>query len=110
MIVELKSANTALESKHLDQLELYMERAKLWLDQRDRTDITIHGHLVGSMPNANSRAEGAMLLRRKIRETGADTPWVVRDYLSVLAGTEAAHDEVIQVHRQAEAAAAEEAD
>lgn len=110
VIVELKSANTALESKHLDQLELYMERAKRWLEQQGRTDIRIDGHLVGSMPDPNSIAKGAMLLCRKIRKSGPDTPWVVRDYLRLLANTEAAHDELLQVHRQAEAADAENAD
>lgn len=101
VIVELKSANTPLSSKHLEQLEYYMERAEAWLKNNRRVDFRIEGHLVGSMPNPDSKAVGAVVLRRRVRESGPEAMWRVRDYLQVLEDTESAHNELLAIQRGA---------
>ncbi|MEL7484294.1 MAG: hypothetical protein AAFN41_08055, partial [Planctomycetota bacterium] len=95
VIVELKSANKALDSTCLDQLEGYMEDAESWLGEHGRSDMRVEGHLVGSKADPKSNAKHVLTLRRRIRKAGADTQWKVRDYLDVLRDTEAAHQELL---------------
>ncbi len=98
VIVELKSANTPLIGKHLDQLELYMEDAKMWLKQNDR-QMKVEGILVGSRQSPNSSSKGARMLR--IREADqAAAMWSVRDYLELLEHTEAAHKELLSIYAE----------
>lgn len=96
VIVELKAPNLALEKKHLDQLEYYMERAEEFLSEHDKKHIQVRGQLIGSLSTSKD-AEGVVLLRRAIKESGANSKWKVRDFLTVLEDTEAAHQELLSV-------------
>jgi len=109
IIVELKSANLPLEEKHLTQLEYYMERAENWLRQQNE-HLEVRGHLIGSFAKDNSVAKGVVVLNRRRREVGPETPWRVRDYLGVLKDTDAAHHELLAIHRRVEERAEEEED
>lgn len=109
VIVELKSANTPLLNKHLQQLEYYMETAEAWLKDQNHANMRIEGQLVGSMPKPDSKAEGAVVLRGRVRKAGPESMWRVRDYLHVLEDTESAHNELLSIQRDAsEREAAEE--
>jgi hypothetical protein len=102
VIVELKASNIPLEAEHLDQLLLYMQRAQEWLEEEKGVKgFQITGHLIGTMPHSNSRAAGALALRYRIREAGPSARWSVRDFLSVLNDTQAAHSEVLEIHKRA---------
>jgi hypothetical protein len=96
IIVELKSANKALDNTHLDQLELYMEIAHVWLTEHGH-NTKVEGHLIGTYAEPASRAASVMLLRRKLRESGPTVAWRVRDYLTLLNETEAAHRELLNI-------------
>ncbi len=109
VIVELKSANTPLESDHLGQLELYIADAKAWLHESGFSGIAVEGHLIGTMPLPTAQGEGARLLRSRIQEAGPSTAWQVRDYLTVLTDAEAAHQELLDAYEQ-RGATAEDAD
>lgn len=102
VIVELKAANLPLEEKHLTQLEYYMQRAEEWLREHGQGNTRIHGHLIGSKASPKSKARGVVVLRRRIREAGPESPWAARDFMDVLRDTEAAHCELLEVHRRAE--------
>ena len=102
VIVELKASNIELDAEHLGQLEYYMQRAEEWLDERNQKGFQVHGHLIGTKPSAKSKAEGAVILRSRIKKAGPDTPWRVRDYLDVLGETQAAHEELLEIHRHAQ--------
>ena len=110
VIVELKASNIDLEAKHLSQLEYYLQRAEEWLQEQNLHGFQVHGHLIGTKASPKSRAEGAVILRRRIKESGPETPWRVRDYLDVLRDTQAAHEELLEIHRRAEQAAAADDD
>ena len=105
VIVELKASNVWLDSEHLGQLEYYMQRAEEWLEEKGITGFQVQGHLIGSKALPKSRAQGAVVLRRRIKEAGPDSTWRVRDHLEVLTDTKAAHEELLAIHRQAEQAA-----
>lgn len=105
VIVELKSANLALQSHHLDQLQGYMETAEKWLGERDRHNVSIEGHLIGSFAAPDSTVRGVQALRRRIKEAGPNSPWAVRTYLKVLTDTDAAHRELLEGYERSETAA-----
>jgi len=105
VIVELKASNIELEAEHLGQLEYYLQRAEEWLEEQNLLGFQVHGHLIGTKASPKSRAQGAVILRRRIKESGPETPWRVRDYLEVLRDTQAAHEELLEIYRRAEQAA-----
>jgi hypothetical protein len=108
VIVELKSANLPLESKHLDQLHDYMITARDWLRGQSRTGVAIRGQLLGSLASPRSRARGARALRKRMEDEMPNSDWRVRDYMQVLSDTEAVHTEILQAHRKTEEAMEEE--
>ncbi len=98
VIVELKSANTPLTVEYLNQLEYYMECSEQWLTSHGKT-MKVEGHLVGTRPKEKSNAQGAVVLKAKIRQAGPDCPWIVRDYLDVLEQTDQAHHELLRAYK-----------
>ncbi|MGL4420183.1 MAG: ATP-binding protein [Gemmataceae bacterium] len=100
VIVELKASNIELEAEHLTQLEYYMERADQWLQEQNQTGFTVHGHLIGTKASPSARSQGVVVLRKRIKESGPDTLWKVRDYLEVVSDAEAAHHELLTIQRQ----------
>jgi hypothetical protein len=105
VIVELKASNLELESKHLEQLEYYMQRAMDWLEEQNLKGFTVHGHLIGTKASPAARSQGAVVLRRRVKEAGPDTPWKVRDFLEVVNDAEAAHQDLLIIQRKLEDAA-----
>jgi hypothetical protein len=110
VIVELKASNIELDAEHLGQLEYYLQRAEEWLEEQNLHGFQVHGHLIGTKASPKSRAQGAVILRRRVKESGPETPWRVRDYMDVLRDTQAAHEELLEIHRRAEQAAEAEDD
>lgn len=102
VIVELKAPNVQLNARHLEQLEAYMERAEQWLGEHGRQNVRVQGQLVGSMAPTKSNARDVAALRLRVRKAGAGTQWAVRDFLEVLQETEAAHNELLEIHRRSE--------
>jgi hypothetical protein len=100
VIVELKASNIDLDAKHLGQLEYYMQRAEEWLAEQNMAGFQVQGHLIGSKASPKAKAEGAVILRRRIKEAGPETPWRVRDYLDVFRDTQAAHEDLLKIHRK----------
>ena len=101
VVVELKSANLPLEVDHLNQLKYYTNRAETWLDRKGKR-LKVEGHLIGSLPEPESTAEGAVVLVGEIDKAGPDAPWKIRDYLQVLEDAQAAHQELLDVYRSVE--------
>jgi hypothetical protein len=87
-----------------------MRTAKQWLREHGHPGMRIEGHLIGSMPDTKSRAQGANALRGDIEEAGPNTSWRVRDFAEVLFETDAAHKEILGIHRDAEAEAEDDDD
>lgn len=101
VIVELKSANLPLEGDHLDQLVAYRRRAQQWLQTQGRP-MAVHGHLIGSKPDPDSKARGAIALMGRIEDDGPSSPYRVRDYIEVVEETEQAHAELLEVEEKLE--------
>ncbi len=95
IVVELKSANTPLESKHLDQLMAYMGDAEEWLDAVGQS-MKVEGQLIGSL-NTGSKAKGVRALVRRIDRAGMESDWRVRDYVEVLNDTLDVHQDILMI-------------
>jgi hypothetical protein len=101
IIIELKAPNTPLENDHLTQLKEYMVDARGFLETKlPGQRFAIEGYLIGSMPEEDSKARGAKLLREEIRKAGPATDWAVRDIEEVLDRAEAAHHELSAVYER----------
>jgi hypothetical protein len=103
-IVELKSSNIPLESKHLEQLEGYMADAEEWLDQNDIGSFQVTGQLIGTLGKPDSKARGVKALRRRLKKRGVNEDWMVRSLLKVLDDTKNAHAELIALQAVTETA------
>ncbi len=108
VVVELKAPNVPLDATHLMQLEAYMQKTEEWLEEHGHSSMRIHGHLVGSRAPVASKAKAVLALRGRIKKAGPDSPWKVRDFIQVLQETEAAHQELLEVHRRTEQEASSE--
>jgi hypothetical protein len=80
-----------------------MQRATEWLDEHKHT-FTVHGHLIGTKASPQSRSAGVVVLRRRIKEAGPDTPWKIRDFIEVLSDAQAAHQDLLAIQKQLEEA------
>lgn len=96
VVVELKSSNLPLESKHLDQLISYIRDIRNWLNTHDVVS-RIQGHLIGSFGDPNSNARGQKALQDRIEEAGPSSQWSVRDYTQVLDHAKLTHQELIAI-------------
>ena len=76
-VVELKSPTLPLDNDHLTQLETYMAKLEDYAQTELHKPLTVHGYLIGAMPDAARMTDGQMLLMRKIRGAGPDTKWLV---------------------------------
>lgn len=101
VIVELKAPNVPLSSEHLDQLRHYMIKASRFLRETSPSqEYRVEGYLIGSMPNPESRAVGAELLRDAVTKMGPSSDTRVMDILEVLDRTERAHNELLTIYER----------
>lgn len=81
-----------------------MQRAEEWLENQGKGGFQVFGQLIGTKPSPKSNAQGAVVLRRRVKEAGPQTSWKVRDYLDVFIDTQAAHEELLEIHKKLEEA------
>lgn len=106
VIVELKSSNLPLTGEHLLQLKRYMADARQWL-QRENHPMDVQGILIGTRGPIGSKAKGIKDLAIAESES-AGRPWQVKSYTQVLEDTEAAHNELLEIHDELKKAKADE--
>lgn len=100
VIVELKAPNVKLGSDHLDQLQDYMHRTKVWLAANAPSQaFAVHGELIG-MRDTESRGRKQTALAQRIAEAGVNAPWRVRTFIEVLNTTSRAHQEMLDAYRR----------
>ncbi len=68
-VVELKSVSKALTIEHWQQLEKYIFKIEEWCSTELGYTPTIHGYLIGAMPDVNAAATGQKMLLKKLNES-----------------------------------------
>lgn len=96
-VVELKSPNIELDNNHLTQLESYMMQVRETIQvDFQKTDVKVHGHLIGTLPKADTSANMKRLLLQKIKEQGPSTQWEVISIPMLLERSRLTHLAVIE--------------
>lgn len=103
VIVELKAPNTPLHLDHLNQLKGYIRRAEAWLKKQGgaKKEHRVEGLLIGSMGEADTRADKQLALDDEIQKYENNAAWKVYDIGVVLERTKQAHQEILDVYQRA---------
>ena len=83
-IVELKSPSIPLDNDHLTQLETYMAKIANYAETELNRPLTVHGFLIGAMPDKQKSNDKQMLLLDKMKNAQPSAKWVVVGVRSLL--------------------------
>lgn len=95
-VVELKSPSIPLDNDHLTQLETYMAKLTNYAETELGRPLTVHGFLIGAMPDPQKPNDKQMLLLQKIKNAQPSTKWVVMGVRSLLERAMDTHLAVIK--------------
>lgn len=95
-VVELKSPSFPLNNDHLTQLETYMGKLEDYAQQELHRSLTVHGYLIGAMPDPKTVNDSERLLLKKIEKAGPNSSWVVLGVRGLLERAQATHASVIE--------------
>lgn len=95
-IVELKSPSLPLKYEHLTQLKTYMAKVEKYCRNELQRSVTVHGYLIGAMPDVKSVNDDEQLLLSEISKSGPNSEWVVIGVRALLERAQVAHASVIQ--------------
>lgn len=90
-IVELKSPSLPLCNTHLTQLKGYMAKVERYCQVELGRPVTVHGHLIGAMPEPDTQNEDQLLLLSEMRKAGPEAQWVVMGVRALLERAQAAN-------------------
>lgn len=95
-IVEFKSPTIPLANSHLSQLKSYMRRVEEFIENELKQKVTVHGYLIGAMPDPDTRASDERDLLYAIRsEWNAQTAWEVLGLEQLLQRAQTIHSDAI---------------
>lgn len=95
-IVEFKSPSIALDNTHLQQLKSYMRRVEEFVETELKQKVTVHGYLVGAMPDPETKAADQRdLLYAISKEWDAKASWEVLGLEHLLQRAQAIHSDAI---------------
>lgn len=95
-VVELKSPSIPLDNEHLTQLETYMAKISRYAETELGRPLTVHGFLIGAMPDAKNPNDKQLLLLEKIKSAAPSTKWIVMGVRSLLEKAMDTHLAVIK--------------
>lgn len=95
-VVELKSPSIPLDNDHLTQLETYMAKLSNYAETELGRPLTVHGFLIGAMPDSQKPNDKQLLLLEKIKSAQPSTKWIVMGVRSLLERAMATHLAVIE--------------
>jgi hypothetical protein len=95
-IVEFKSPTIPLTDDHLGQLKSYMRRVEDFIETELHQKVTVHGYLIGAMPDSKTKVEGERDLLYTIKkEWTAQTAWEVLGLEQLLQRAQTIHSDAI---------------
>jgi hypothetical protein len=95
-VVELKSPSIPLDNDHLTQLETYMAKLGNYAANELGRPLTVHGYLIGAMPDAQRPNDKEMLLLEKIKNAQPGSKWMVMGVRTLLDRAMDTHLAVIE--------------
>lgn len=94
-IVELKSPSLPLNNIHLTQLKKYMAKVEAYCQNELHRAVTVHGYLIGAMPDPKTVNDDELLLLSEMSKNGPGSEWLVIGVRALLERAKAAHASVI---------------
>jgi hypothetical protein len=94
-VVELKSPTIPLDNDHLTQLETYMAKLENYASTELGRPLTVHGYLIGAMPDSQKPNDKQLLLLKKLESVQPGQKWVVVGVRQLLDQALATHLAVI---------------
>ena len=95
-IIELKSPSLPLNHDHLTQLKKYMAKVAAYCRTELDRDVTVHGYLIGAMPDTKTTNDDELLLLTEIAKAGPNSDWMVIGVRALLERAQVAHSAVIE--------------
>ena len=95
-IVELKSPSLPLKYEHLTQLKTYMAKVENYCRTELGRAVTVHGYLIGAMPDDKTVNDDERLLLSEMSKSGPGSEWIVIGVRALLERAQVAHASVIQ--------------
>lgn len=95
-VVELKSPNVPLTARHLTQLEGYMTKVERYLKNEFKT-ATVHGYLIGSLPDETTRNSDEMVLLSKYQKSTPAQAWQIIPLTNMLERAKTRHMDYMEV-------------
>lgn len=95
-IVELKSPSLPLKYEHLTQLKTYMAKVENYCRIELGRAVTVHGYLIGAMPDDKTVNDDERLLLSEMSKSGPGSDWIVIGVRALLERAQVAHASVIQ--------------
>jgi hypothetical protein len=95
-VIELKSPSIPLDNDHLTQLETYMAKLSNYAETELSRRLTVHGFLIGAMPDAQKPNDKQLLLLEKIKNAQPSTRWEVLSVRTLLERAMATHLDAIK--------------
>lgn len=95
-VVELKSPSIPLDNDHLTQLETYMAKLSAYAETELGRPLTVHGFLIGAMPDAKKPSDKQLLLLNRMKESHPATKWMVLGVRRLLERAQDSHHAVIE--------------
>src|SRR3546814_5006488 len=78
-----------------DLLEGYMAKIENYCQNELHRQVTVHGYLIGAMPDVKTVADDEILLVNRMKKAGPDTAWKVVGLRSLLEMAQDSHASVI---------------
>ncbi|WP_158274605.1 ATP-binding protein [Sphingosinicella humi] len=95
-IVELKSPSLPLNHDHLTQLKKYMAKVATYCQNELHRSVTVHGYLIGAMPDEKTTNDDERLLLSEMQKSGPSSDWLVIGVRALLERAQVSHASVIQ--------------
>lgn len=95
IVVELKSTSLPLKHEHLVQLKGYMAKIETYCRTELNRKVTVHGYLIGSMPDEKTVNDDERLLLSEIEKQGLNSEWSVMGTRSMLEYAQVANGHAI---------------
>lgn len=95
-IVELKSPSLPLNYVHLTQLKKYMSKVAAYCQNELHRSVTVHGYLIGAMPDEKTINDDETLLISEMGKSGTSSDWLVISVRALLERAQVSHASVIQ--------------
>ncbi|MBN8987458.1 MAG: ATP-binding protein [Rhizobiales bacterium] len=99
-VIELKSPSLPLNQNHWTQLEEYLFKIRQWCRTELQHDVTVHGYLIGAMPDRTTKNTQQLMLLEKFKTSTPSEPIRIIGLTQLINDAMKVHMEAIKTLEQ----------